>query len=367
MRVGPFVIRPSIEIGVSATDNVRGGADKTGAVGLVVAPDITISSADERHEFEAVFRGAAIFYEEDEFDEQEAEARARLRYDLTTQTAVHSEAFYTHFLEDFTDPDTPGAAAERPAVHDFGGALGVEQRFGRLSTLVSGFAERALHEDVPLTGGGTASRKELDNTEYGMRLRTSYATGGSVAPFTEIAGGRRDFDQEVDDSERSSLWGELRGGLLIDRGSKLSGEISAGYRHEDLEDGRLEDMQVFLANAAILWSPRRLTEVRFDLGTDTLTTSVAGVSGSILYSGVLTVAQRLTSRISVEGGAGLAYERPVGDDWREWTFTGFAGAAYSFTRMASLQARYIYERTESSESGGDSDAHEVSLRIRLQR
>jgi hypothetical protein len=173
----------------------------------------------------------------------------------------------------------------------------------------------------------------------------------------------------VDDSgfERSSFWGELRGGLVIDRGSKLSGEISAGYRHEDLEDGRLEDLNVFLANAALLWSPRRATEVRFDLGTDTLTTSVPDVSGSILYSGTLTVAQRLTSRVSVEGGAGLAYERPVGDDWRELTFTGFAGAGYSFSRVAALQARYVYERTESSEPGEDSDEHEVSLRIRLQR
>jgi hypothetical protein len=35
--------------------------------------------------------------------------------------------------------------------------------------------------------------------------------------------------------------------------------------------------------------------------------------------------------------------------------------------VASLQARYIYERTESNEPGGDSNVHEVSLRIRLQR
>ena len=369
VNVGPFVIRPAIEIGIAATDNVSGGTDKEAAVGLVLAPDISMRSEDERHEFEALVRGEAIFYEEEEFDELSGEARARLRYDLAARTSLYSEAYYTQFLEDFTDPDTPDAAAERPAVRAFGGSLGVEKRFGRIAALGSAFVERSLHEDVPLAGGGTASREELDDTEYGVRLRTTYGTDRSLAPFTEVALGRRDMDQEVDDSgfERSALWGELRGGLVIDRGAKLSGEISAGYRHEDLEDGRLEDMDVFLANAAILWSPRRLTEVRFDLGTDTMTTSVPDVSGSVLYGGTLTVTQRLTSRISAEGGAGLSYERPIGDDWDEWTIAGFAGATYSFNRTAALHARYVYERSESSESGEDTDEHEVSLRIRLQR
>ena len=76
--------------------------------------------------------------------------------------------------------------------------------------------------------------------------------GQGLAPGNEL--GRRAFDEAQDDSgyARSSVWGEMRGGLVIDRGEKLSGEVSLGYRREDLEDARLEDLNVLLANAAIL-------------------------------------------------------------------------------------------------------------------
>jgi hypothetical protein len=205
LQLGSFVIRPAIEIGVSATDNVAGGSDKEGAIGLVVAPEINVRSEDERHELEADFRGEGIFYEDDEFNERTAEARLRARYDLTSRTSLIGESGYSFFLEDFSDPETPEDAAERPAVHSFDATLGVEQRTGSFFGRVSGFAEREVHDDVALAGGGTASREELDNTEYGIRARTGYIPGASVAPFAEVAVGRRDFDRERDDSgfERS--------------------------------------------------------------------------------------------------------------------------------------------------------------------
>jgi hypothetical protein len=153
----------------------------------------------------------------------------------------------------------------------------------------------------------------------------------------------------------------------VARGPKLSGEISLGYRREDIEDGRLDDLDAMLVNAALIWSPRRLTEVRVDLTTEMQPTSAPGASGSVLYSGTLTFARRLTPRVRVEAGAGLDYERAVGDGWRDLTFTGFGSASYAFSRTASAEARYLYERTESNQAGGDFDAHEVTFRIRLQR
>ena len=369
IELGPFVIRPAIEVGGVATDNAAGSEDKVAAVGVIVAPEVNVRSEGERHDFDANFRAESIFYDREEFNTETVDARARGRYDIFSQTSLEGEVGYARFVEDFSDPDTPGGAAERPGVDAFDAALGVEQRFGRSAARLTAFANRSLHEDVPLTGGGVASREELDSTEYGGRLRGRVFDGASLQPFAEVAVAHRDFDNEEDDSgfARSSIWGELRGGLIIDRGEKLSGEFSLGYRREDIDDDRLEDLNVFLADAAILWSPVRLTEVRFDLATFTSPTSVPDVSGTITYSGLLTVARRLTPRVRAETGIGLDYEFPVGDDWRDLTFTGFAEASYSFNRFASIEARYLYERTESNIAGGDSDAHEVGIRVRIQR
>ncbi len=77
----------------------------------------------------------------------------------------------------------------------------------------------------------------------------STALGAGVSPFVEVAGGRRDYDEAVDDNgfRRSGPWGELSGGLVIDRGEKLSGEISVGFRHEELEDPDLPNIDALLA------------------------------------------------------------------------------------------------------------------------
>ena len=369
VAIGSFVFRPSIEVGVSATDNAGDSANKTAEVGVVVAPELNVRSDGERYQFEADVGGEGVFYGDSEFDRRSAQARAKIRYDLTTATSVTTEAAYSHFLEGFTDPDTPSAASERPAVDDVEASLGLEQRFGPLSMVTTGFVERSMHEDVTLAGGGVASRAELDNTEYGVRFRAGYATSASLRPFAEVAVGRREFDQARDDSgfARSSVWGELRGGIVIDKGEKLSGEVSVGYRHEDMEDARLEDLNVAIANAAIVWSPRRLTEVKLDLSTTVNPTSTPDASATVLYSGTLTLARNLTPRFRAEGGVGLSYEDRIGDDWRDVTFTGFAGASYAFSRTTSLVARYVYSRTDRNETDGKYDLHEVGVRIRLQR
>ncbi len=369
VSVGSFVIRPSIEVGVSATDNAGGSANKVAAVGAVVAPEINVTSEGERYSFEADARATAITYEKSEYNERTVEALAKLRYDLTTRTSIFTEAAYSHFLEGFSDPDTPSGASKRPAVDDIAGSLGVEERFGRLATRFTAFVDRATHNDVTLADGGVASRAELDNTEFGARVRAGYASSASLRPFVEAAVGRRAFDQTRDDSgyAHSSVWGELRGGLVIDRGEKLSGEASLGFRHEDLADSRLEDLNIAVANAAIIWSPRRLTEVKLDLSTDVNSTTIPGASATVLYAGTLTLTQNLSARVRGEAGVGLSYEDRIGDNWRDVTFTGFTGVSYAFSRTASIEGRYVYERTDRNEPDGKYDSHEVSVRLRLQR
>jgi hypothetical protein len=369
IRIGTFVIRPAIEVGVNVSDNPAEEHEKEAGIGLIVAPEINIRSEDERHEIEADLRGEAIVYGDEELNERDAEARLRARYDLTSRTSVEAELGYDYSLDRFTDPDTPEAAVERPPVETYSAALGVTQRAGRIAFTLMGTIEHEKNDDVELADGGTASREELDNTEYGLEVRTSYEASLALRPFVAGAGGRRTFDQKEDDSgfERSSSWGELRGGILVDFGAKLSGEASLGYRYEDLDDDRLEDLNGVVAAAAILWSPRRLTDVRFELSTEVQPTSIPDASGSMLYAGELSVARRLGPRLRAEVGADVEYERFVGLDRHDWTFGGFAELAYAFNRTASVLARYAYEATRSTDADADTDENVVSVRVRIQR
>jgi hypothetical protein len=234
---------------------------------------------------------------------------------------------------------------------------------------VNGSVDRSVHEEVPLADGGVASREELDNTAYGIAARTSYEAGAATSPYLEASVGRRDYDVERDGGgfERSSVWGELRGGLLFDFGSKLSGDVSIGYRREDVEDERLDDIDGLIAAASILWSPRRLTDVRFDLSTEVEPTGIPGSSGSLVYAGAITVSRQVSPRLELEAGAGLSHERFSGIDRRDDILSGFAGVSYAFNRSASLEARYVYERTDSTDFDSATDENRVGVRVRVQR
>lgn len=369
VELGSFVIRPAIEIGVNATDNPAGDSEGETAIGFLVAPEIVIRSEDSDHEIEAAFRGEGIFYQKDEFDEREGEARVRGRYDLTGSTSLEGEAVYSYSLDSFDDPDTPDAAAERPAVESVEAEFGGTQRFGPLAIGATGAVDRTVNEDVALAGGRIASRRELDNTEYEARVRASYEASGAMTPYAEVEAGRRNYDQEVDDNgfERASIWGELRGGLIVDLGSKLDGEVVVGYRHEDIEDERLDDIDAVVAAASVMWSPRRLTEIRVALSTDVRPTSVSDASGSLIYSATITALRRVSARLGLEAGLGFDRERFIGIDRSEDTFSGFAGVSYALNRSASLEARYVHERSDGTEPDDDSKANTVTLRIRLQR
>ena len=369
VQLGTFIIRPSLDVGVQATDNADGGSGKDRAVGLLVAPAVSIESNWSRHSVQVEAAGTAVQYGDRSTNVREGYARAKGRFDINRDTALDAEAGYALDLDTYTDPDTPSAAAERPANHTFTAGAGATHRFNRVSVRVGGEAARETHDAVRLAGGGTESRGDLDYTRYGLRVRTEIQAGPAFTPYVEGAGGQKHFDETVDSSgyRRSGNWGELTGGLLIDLGEKTKGEVSLGYYRESPDDRRLKDLSGLLANAALMWSPRRLTTIKLDLSTSVDPTSIAGASGSFVYSGTLSVVHQLNARLTMEAGVGIDYQRYVGADLRQTVYSGFAGASYALNRTAALQARYTHERTDGSGPGSDGDENIVTLRLRLQR
>jgi hypothetical protein len=89
------------------------------------------------------------------------------------------------------------------------------------------------------------------------------------------------------------------------------------------------------------------------------------VSAQIAYAGTLTLLHSFTPRVRGEVGVGLSHEHEVGGDFRDLTFTAFTGASYAFNRVASIEGRYTYQRTDQTDD--KYDAHTVWVRLRFQR
>jgi hypothetical protein len=369
IRLGSFVLRPTLDIGVTASDNIHLSRPKQRATGLVVAPDIDLRSDWDRHEVAFELRGSALFYEDDSLDDLEGEARLAGRYDISRDTALDASIGLFLGTESFADPDLPAGAAERPSFRGLEAELGASHRFGRLGLRLSGRAERIEYEDVALVGGGTAGLDDRNSTATGLRLRAGYQMSPALEPYVELAAGRVEYERTVDTAgfRRSGDWRELTGGLVFDLGPKLSGEVAAGYRSERLDDPRLEDLDGLVASAAILWSPRRLTNVRLQLATETSGSTIPAVAGSLTHSALVAVDRRIRDDLALQAGVFFSRESFVGLERTDDTLGGYAELAYHLSRYASLVGRYEYERLDSSALSDPVAENVVSLRVRLRR
>ena len=91
---------------------------------------------------------------------------------------------------------------------------------------------------MTLAGGADGIARRAGQHRLRLCASDPREATAALTPFVETTIGRRGFDQETDDNgfERSSVWGELRGGLIFDPGEKLSGELALGCRHDNLDD-----------------------------------------------------------------------------------------------------------------------------------
>lgn len=335
-RVGTFVLRPAIEFGVAAE---TGDEDRAGPL---VAPEIELRSDWSRHSVTAKLRGSLTAFPDDV--EREAAANLRARLDVGSRSAIGAEAFY------FSGEDEGSLARDEDRdVAVYGASASVTHRFERLGLKASGSVERTVYDDA----------EAADDTRRELRARASYRLRPAFEPFTELSVARVTFG-----GEGEGHVGEMRAGVIVDMGPKLKGEAAVGVERATFDDRDAVDG--LSAAVAMLWSPRRLTDVRLDLFADLEPPENLAASSERVYGGRIGIERRLRSRLTA--GAGLAASRrtQVEGEERETAIEADLGLAYDINRAASLIAAYEHERSYRR-IGEDEVENSLSLRLRLER
>ncbi|TGV62059.1 hypothetical protein EN803_37915, partial [Mesorhizobium sp. M2D.F.Ca.ET.160.01.1.1] len=108
------------------------------------------------------------------------------------------------------------------------------------------------------------------------------------------------YHQRVDSYgfERSSTRFGAGAGLELAMDEKLSGEFSVGWLREAIDDSRLPAVAGPSINADLKWSPERGTTIGLTGKTSVETTTNAGESGDILYSGRLTGERQIRANLT---------------------------------------------------------------------
>lgn len=370
IRLGNFDLFPSIEQGIGHISNTGGAAGSRSSTVSETALRLEARSDWGRHSanitgtgvIRRAIAGAPV-------SELEGNVDARFRLELPGEFSATGGFAYDLRPESANAPEALADVARRPNRHVLTGTAGLAKDEGLARFAITGRLERSLYENARLTDDTIVSQRERNSTLASLSLRGGYAISPALRPFVEGEIGRRLQDIRIDSSgfARSANRYALRGGLELDLGEKLSGELAAGWLTERPDDANLNPISGLSLQGNIDWSPVRGTTVTLAGSTTVEGSTAPGETGTLLYAGSLTLARELRSNLTGQTTFGIDYRRYPGSPDHDITLRGEASLTWWLNRYAGLVGRVRHERFTSSQPNRNNNETSVYLGLRAQR
>ncbi|PRD42789.1 hypothetical protein C5748_14990 [Phyllobacterium phragmitis] len=370
LRLGSFLLRPTIEQGIRATSNADNSSTGSSAVLSETTLRLNAQSDWSRHQATLDASGTlARTISGQDVSEPRLDIEGGLRLDLGDQTTLNTSAGYHLRRESASNPSGVVGALKRPIVQTLNGSLGLEREIGLLFGGVTGRVERSVYGDAELSSGGEVSQKDRDNTFASVTLRGGYQLSAAIKPFAEIEVGKRVYDEKRDSNgyERGATRLGARAGAMLDMGEKLNGELSLGYLRENIEDERLGDISGLSVNAAMNWSPERGTDVRLAAQTIVEGATAPGESGSVLYLANLDLKRLIRADLTLDAGLDLTVRDNRDGSGLDYGLGAELGATYWFNRFVGVNGSLRHEFLKSDIASREYTSNSVYLGVKMQR
>jgi hypothetical protein len=370
IRFGTFVLKPSLEQGVTATSNADSSFNGKSAV--LSETTLRLNAASDWESHSATIDAYGNYRKSisgQEVKDLSGGIDGRLQLDLADDMRALARLGYSMRPESTSSPVVISGTAERPTLHTLNGALGVEKAVGKFRFGVTGEAVDESYSDAELTDGTTLSQKDRDSRLYTGKVRVGYEVSPALTPFGEVEFGRRVYDLRFDTAgfERSSKRTGARAGVEIDTGEKFGGEISAGWISEDFDDDRLKTVSAATIAADLRWSPMRGTIVGLTGETLVEGSTTAGDSGSVLYNGRLSIERQIRSNLTAFLAGGVGYRDYASSNDHELRLSAEAGLTWWLNRYAGLTGKLRHETFDSTLPFRDARTNSVFVGLRIQR
>jgi len=360
-RLGTFDGNISLEQAIGYSDNVSEIAGGEG--GGFTETDIiaSLTSDFSRHQIQANLNANYERpFDDTQVDSLQILANASLRLDLTDGYTLTTALGYNLQTQSFTNSALTSGAVDTPIQETYSGSVELARTDQKLQFNIRGSIDRSVEDDVDLGGGLIQSQEDQAQDLFQLSSRVGYEISPAITPFIEGVYGIREFDLQFDrnGNERDSNIFQIRGGLEIDLGEKLNGEISAGYVSEEFEDESLDTLNGFTIDAIFNWSPVRDTQYILTLGTTTNDSVTLNDNGSLLYNARLDYQKQVTSRLAINAFAD--YQIETNDDDNQVITLG-VGSEYFLNRHTAITTDVEY--TEFTSNVGIGDFTETSATI----
>ncbi|MBX3582096.1 MAG: outer membrane beta-barrel protein [Rhizobiaceae bacterium] len=370
IRWGSFILKPTLETGITATTNADSSVG--GSSAILSETRLRLNAASDWSSHRASVDAVGTFRKTlsgEEVNPFEGAIDAELEIELGTEYRALGTFLYSATPESAASPVVIPDTIEEPMTQRIGGTLGLERDAGKARFAVTGGIRHEAYGDADLQSGGVLSQKDRDATLYSLTLRAGYEVSPVLTPFVAAEIGRNQYDQEVDSAgyRRSADIYGFRGGLEFDAGEKLTGEIAAGWITEHFDDDRLAALSTPTVEALALWSPQRGTNVRFSGSTVLEGSTTPGESGSVLYSTSMAIERQMRANLTGNAVLGFGYRNYAESDGYDVILNAEASLTWWLNRYAGLTGRLEYEDVSSNMPDRDTDTTSVFLGLKLQR
>ncbi|MDI7860515.1 outer membrane beta-barrel protein [Rhizobiaceae bacterium n13] len=370
VRLGTFVLRPTISQSIS-TESDRYGGSRSNRTYWQTGLGGTLTSDWSRHELSVIGGGEWQKNISGEGEtEPEVDIGADLRLDLANETTAHVTGGYRFYREDTDDPNAIFDADTQSGVNQFSGGLTMEHDFGRLRGTAGLALDRTVYSDATLSDGTKLSMQDRDQTAGQLRGRLGYEISPTLMPFFEAYAGRAIYDDEFDalGFARSSRSYGGRGGIEVELGEKLRGELGLGYERVTYQDDRLDPIGAFTIDSRFNWSPRRGTDVALGFATSVNPLTSADESGYVDYTATSLLSHELRHNLVARLSGATTWRRfpsdSIYDDQTIYATTG--GLAWGLNRYLDLTGDVGYEYTDNKNSA-DSQILRAGIGLTLKR
>jgi len=264
---------------------------------------------------------------------------------------------YTHGHEDRGVSDTITDRFLDPiGYHQGEASAALNSRFGSFWTSVGAQSVIAHYDDALLTNGFAVSQDYRNGNIERFPVRLGYVVAPLTSVFVEASAHRRDFENSLYDS----LGYRVVGGLLLEpgQGSRVRGEVFAGYMNQDYSGLTLKTVSTWTAGASMSF-----------LITDNWTATVEGrrdpreasLSGGVFqnFDGVSIIESVASLRTdyhflpNLVAGVGASYIQDHFQDAArtDWAWSPLASIKYSVTPKFTVGLDYRYVNFHSSAFG----------------
>jgi hypothetical protein len=367
MRVGSFVLRPSLEQGAEWSSNASGTSGGSSDILSSTTLRLGVESEWSRHALSLnTFGTYRRSLQGTGFSELTAGLDGSLRLDLGGGFVSTTELGYQRRPE---SAELAVTTVGRPLRQTFSASTEMAKTIGPVLLSARAAADRNVYDDATLDTGGTVSQADRNNTLYALTLRGGYEVSPALQPFVEAEIGRRIHDARIDSGgfARSATRYGARAGLAFDRGEKFSGEVAAGFLTERPDDSRLSPVSGLTVDANLAWSPLRGTQVNFGATTEVEASALAGSAGALVYGVSLGATRELGARLTGSALLSAELRRFAGTADADTKLGATASLTWWMNRYAGIIGRVGHERLSSTVAGRGYGSTTVYLGLTLQR